>query len=144
MMVEVLVKVSARRCYGAPGDTLNYFTDAVGRFDLRWVHVRHEEAGAMAAGADALLTGELALCAGSCGPRSLHFINGVWGRQHQGGIIRGKDRRSVTPVPRILLCPGQSTSKANAFRNAAFDGAVRPVWVKTRRAQSEQMSSAVP
>ncbi|MEJ0024720.1 MAG: thiamine pyrophosphate-dependent enzyme [Rhizomicrobium sp.] len=78
VIVEVLTKAGARRCYGVPGDTLNYFTDAVRRSDLRWVHVRHEEAGAMAAGADALLTGELALCAGSCGPGSLHFINGLW------------------------------------------------------------------
>ena len=78
VMVEVLAQAGAQRCYGVPGDTLNYFTDAVRRSDLRWVHVRHEEAGAMAAGADALLTGELALCAGSCGPGSLHFINGLW------------------------------------------------------------------
>jgi pyruvate dehydrogenase (quinone) len=78
VMVEVLAKAGAKRCYGVPGDTLNYFTDAIRRSDLRWIHVRHEEAGAMAAGADALLTGELALCAGSCGPGSLHFINGVW------------------------------------------------------------------
>jgi pyruvate dehydrogenase (quinone) len=78
VMVEVLVKSGAKRCYGVAGDTLNYFTDAIRRSDLRWIHVRHEEAGAMAAGADALLTNELALCAGSCGPGSLHFINGVW------------------------------------------------------------------
>ena len=78
VMVEVLAQAGATRCYGVPGDTLNYFTDAVRRSDLRWVHVRHEEAGAMAAGADALLTVELALCAGSCGPGSLHFINGLW------------------------------------------------------------------
>src|SRR5882762_7029214 len=78
VMVDVLISAGARRCYGVPGDTLNYFTDAVRRSTLRWVHVRHEEAGAMAAGADALLTGELALCAGSCGPGSLHFMNGVW------------------------------------------------------------------
>jgi pyruvate dehydrogenase (quinone) len=78
VMVEVFAEAGAKRCYGVPGDTLNYFTDAVRRSALRWIHVRHEEAGAMAAGADALLTGELALCAGSCGPGSLHFINGVW------------------------------------------------------------------
>jgi pyruvate dehydrogenase (quinone) len=78
VMVDVLAKAGAKRCYGVPGDTLNYFTDAIRRSEIRWVHVRHEEAGAMAAGADALLTDELALCAGSCGPGSLHFINGVW------------------------------------------------------------------
>ena len=77
-MLQVLKDAGAQRCYGVPGDTLNYFTDAVRRSGLRWVHVRHEEAGAMAAGADALLTGELALCAGSCGPGSLHFINGIY------------------------------------------------------------------
>src|SRR6202000_3435206 len=79
VMVEVLVQAEGKRCYGVTGDTLNYFTDAVRRSELRWVHVRHEEAGAMAAGADAMLTGELALCAGSCGPGSLHLINGLWG-----------------------------------------------------------------
>src|ERR1700723_3828036 len=78
VMVKVLVQAGAKGCYGVPVDTLNSFTDAVRRSDLRWVHVRHEEAGAMAAGADALLPGELALCAGSCGPGSLHFINGLY------------------------------------------------------------------
>jgi len=78
VMVETFRAAGAKRCYGVPGDTLNFFTDAVRKSDIRWVHVRHEEAGAMAAGADALLTGELALCAGSCGPGSLHFINGVF------------------------------------------------------------------
>ncbi|MFC4761857.1 thiamine pyrophosphate-dependent enzyme [Dyella koreensis] len=78
VVIDVLCKAGAKRCYGVPGDTLNYVTDAIRRSPLRWIHVRHEEAGAMAAGADALLTGDLALCAGSCGPGSLHFINGVW------------------------------------------------------------------
>jgi len=78
VMVEVLSEAGAKRCYGVAGDTLNYFTDSIRRSDIRWVHVRHEEAGAMAAGADALLTGELALCAGSCGPGGLHFINGLY------------------------------------------------------------------
>jgi len=78
VMVEVLSQAGARRCYGVAGDTLNYFTDSIRRSEIRWVHVRHEEAGAMAAGADALLTGELALCAGSCGPGGLHFINGLY------------------------------------------------------------------
>ena len=78
VMVEVLAQAGASRCYGVPGDTLNYFTDALRRSGIRWIHVRHEEAGAFAAGADAMLTGELTLCAGSCGPGSLHFVNGLW------------------------------------------------------------------
>ena len=78
MMVEVFEEAGVRRCYGIAGDTLNHFTDAVRRSGIRWLHMRHEEAGAMAAGADSLLTGELAICAGSCGPGSLHFINGLY------------------------------------------------------------------
>ena len=67
-----------RRCYGIPGDTLNHVTDAIRRSGIRWVHVRHEEAAGFAAGAEAMLTGELAACAGSCGPGGLHFINGLF------------------------------------------------------------------
>ena len=71
LMVEILAQAGAQRCYGIVGDTLNYFTDAIHKSKkLEWVHMRHEEAGAFAAGADALLTGQLAVCAGSCGPGS--------------------------------------------------------------------------
>ena len=77
-VIETLAQAGAKRCYGVPGDTLNFVTDAIRRSSIRWVHVRHEEAGGFAAGADALLTDELALCAGSCGPGSLHFINGIF------------------------------------------------------------------
>jgi pyruvate dehydrogenase (quinone) len=78
MIISVLADAGARRCYGVPGDTLNHVTDAIRKSEIRFIHVRHEEAGGFAAGADAMLTGELALCAGSCGPGSLHFINGLY------------------------------------------------------------------
>jgi pyruvate dehydrogenase (quinone) len=78
IIVEVLRKAGVKRCYGIPGDTLNHFTLAIHNSDIRWVHVRHEEAGGFAAGAEGQLTGELTACAGSCGPGSLHFINGVY------------------------------------------------------------------
>jgi pyruvate dehydrogenase (quinone) len=78
VMVQTLQDAGARRCYGVAGDTLNYFTDAIRRSNIRWVHMRHEEAGAFAAGAESMLTDELSLCAGSCGPGSLHFINGIY------------------------------------------------------------------
>lgn len=77
VIVETLEAAGVRRCYGIPGDTLNHVTEAIRTSDIRWVHVRHEEAAGFAAGADAMLTGELAACAGSCGPGSLHFINGL-------------------------------------------------------------------
>jgi len=78
IIIETLEQAGVKRCYGVPGDTLNHVTDAIRTSGIRWVHVRHEEAGGFAAGADALLTGELAACAGSCGPGSLHFINGLF------------------------------------------------------------------
>ena len=78
VIVKTLEAVGVERCYGIPGDTLNHITDAIRTSGIRWVHVRHEEAGGFAAGADAMLTGKLAACAGSCGPGSLHFINGLF------------------------------------------------------------------
>ncbi|MGV0877447.1 thiamine pyrophosphate-dependent enzyme [Martelella sp. FLE1502] len=84
IVVDTLKKAGAKRIYGIPGDTINHFTDAVARSDLRWVHVRHEEAGAFAAGGEAYMTGELAVCAGTCGPGSLHFVNGIY-ESHRNG-----------------------------------------------------------
>lgn len=71
-----------RRVYGLPGDSLNGFTDALRRSgEISWEHVRHEETAAFAAAADAALTGQLAVCAGSCGPGNLHLINGLFDAQ---------------------------------------------------------------
>ena len=76
---ETLADIGVERIYGVVGDSLNGITDALrrqGRVD--WVHVRHEEVAAFAAGAEAHLTGSLAVCAGSCGPGNLHLINGLF------------------------------------------------------------------
>src|SRR5262245_54257548 len=78
-MAEVLQNAGVRRVYGVVGDSLNGFTDALRRIkSIDWIHVRHEEAAAFAAGSEAHLTGELAVCAGSCGPGNLHLINGLY------------------------------------------------------------------
>src|SRR5271156_6654865 len=78
-MAETLAQAGVKRIYGVVGDSLNGFTDALRRLKtIEWVHMRHEEAGAFAAGAEAHLTGELAVCAGSCGPGNLHLINGLF------------------------------------------------------------------
>ena len=78
-MVAWLKSSGVRRVYGIPGDSLNGFTDALRRDGgITWEHVRHEEAAGFAAGAEAALTGELAVCAGSCGPGNLHLINGLY------------------------------------------------------------------
>jgi pyruvate dehydrogenase (quinone) len=79
LVVETLHKAGVRRVYGIPGDSLNGLTDALRRNGgLAWEHVRHEEAAAFAAAADAAVTGELAVCAASCGPGNLHLINGLF------------------------------------------------------------------
>jgi pyruvate dehydrogenase (quinone) len=78
IIIDALQAAGVKRCYGVVGDTLNHVTDAIRRSDIAWVHMRHEEAGAFAAGAEAYMTGGLTACAGSCGPGSLHFINGLF------------------------------------------------------------------
>src|SRR5579859_2586687 len=79
LMVDTLAAAGVRRIYGLVGDSLNGFTDALRRHGgIDWIHVRHEEVAAFAAGADAHVTGELAVCAGSCGPGNLHLINGLF------------------------------------------------------------------
>src|SRR5580704_2909922 len=80
MIVETLASVGVKRVYGVPGDSLNGITDAIRthKASLAWVHTRNEEAAAFAAGAEAHLTGKLAVCAGSCGPGNTHLINGLY------------------------------------------------------------------
>lgn len=79
LMAETLRAAGVKRIYGVAGDSLNGFTDSLRRMkEIDWVHMRHEEAGAFAAGAEAHLTGELAVCAGSCGPGNMHLINGLF------------------------------------------------------------------
>ncbi|PRH75836.1 ubiquinone-dependent pyruvate dehydrogenase [Streptomyces solincola] len=77
--VDIIARAGVQRLYGVVGDSLNPVVDAVRRTPgIDWVHVRHEEAAAFAAGAEAQITGRLAACAGSCGPGNLHLINGLY------------------------------------------------------------------
>ena len=79
LLVDVLVDAGVKRVYGVSGDSLNGITDSIRtRREIEWIHVRHEEVAAFAAGAEAHLTGSLAVCAGSCGPGNLHLINGLY------------------------------------------------------------------
>jgi hypothetical protein len=78
LLVETLQTAGVETCYGIVGDTMNRIAQAIDRSEIDWVHMRHEEAGAFAAAAEASLTGRLTACAGSCGPGSLHFINGLY------------------------------------------------------------------
>ncbi|HWY20499.1 MAG TPA: ubiquinone-dependent pyruvate dehydrogenase [Candidatus Acidoferrum sp.] len=79
LLVETIAGAGVERVYGLCGDSLNGITDAIRTHKkIQWVHVRHEETAAFAAGAEAHLTGSLAVCAGSCGPGNLHLINGLY------------------------------------------------------------------
>jgi pyruvate dehydrogenase (quinone) len=79
LLVDVLAEAGVRRIYGVSGDSLNGITDSIrAKKQIQWIHVRHEETAAFAAGAEAHLTGRLAVCAGSCGPGNLHLINGLY------------------------------------------------------------------
>ena len=79
LLVDVLAEAGVQRIYGVSGDSLNGITDSIrARKQIQWIHVRHEETAAFAAGAEAHLTGRLAVCAGSCGPGNLHLINGLY------------------------------------------------------------------
>src|SRR6202161_4198962 len=85
-MVGALVNAGVKRVYGVVGDSLNGFTDSLRREgSIEWVHMRHEESAAFAAGAEAHLTGQLAVCCGSCGPGNLHLINGLFDA-HRNGV----------------------------------------------------------
>jgi len=81
LLVDVLVEAGVERVYGISGDSLNGITDSIRTRDqMKWIHVRHDEVAAFAAGAEAHLPGKLAVCAGSCGPGNLHLINGLYDR----------------------------------------------------------------
>src|SRR6188474_1804716 len=79
VLVETFIARGVERIYGVAGDSLNGITESIRRRGtMRWVHVRHEETAAFAAGAEAHLTGRLAVCAGSCGPGNMHLVNGLY------------------------------------------------------------------
>lgn len=78
LLIDVLTTAGVSNCYGIIGDTLNFVGKAIEKSSINWVHTRHEEAAAFAAGAEAMITNKLTACAGSCGPGSLHLINGLY------------------------------------------------------------------
>jgi pyruvate dehydrogenase (quinone) len=87
-VVEMLVNAGVKRIYAVTGDSLNFINDAVRREgSIQWIHVRHEEAGAYAAGAEAQLTGNIACCMGSSGPGHVHLINGLYDAHRSGASV---------------------------------------------------------
>lgn len=87
-IASILKAEGVQRIYGVAGDSLNGLTDAIrSQGTIKWMHMRHEEAAAFAAGAEAQLTGKLAVCAGSCGPGNLHLINGLFDCHRSGAPV---------------------------------------------------------
>src|ERR1700681_771182 len=79
LIAETLTQAGVKRIFGVVGDSLNGLTEALRkRKAIEWVHVRHEEVAAFAAAGESQVTGELAVCAGSCGPGNLHLMNGLF------------------------------------------------------------------
>jgi pyruvate dehydrogenase (quinone) len=86
--IEVLRQAGVERIYGLVGDSLNPLVDAVRRAEgIEWIHVHNEEAAAFAAGAEAQLTGRLAVCAGSCGPGNTHLVQGLYDAHRSGAPV---------------------------------------------------------
>jgi pyruvate dehydrogenase (quinone) len=117
-MVETLAAAGVQRIYGLVGDSLNGFTDSLRRQGkIAWLHVRHEEVAAFAAGADAHLTGGLAVCAGSCGPGNLHLINGLFDCQRSRVPVLAI--AAHIPSPEIGSGYFQETHPENLFRECS-------------------------
>lgn len=87
ILIDVLQQAGVQNCYGIIGDTLNFVGKAIEASNIHWVHTRHEETAAFAAGAEALIANRLTACAGSCGPGSLHLINGLYEAQRNSAPV---------------------------------------------------------
>src|ERR1700741_2004496 len=115
---EILAAAGVKRIYGIVGDSLNGLSDSLRRHKtIEWVHVRHEESAAFAAGAEAHLTGELAVCAGSCGPGNLHLINGLFDCQRNGVPVLAI--AAHIPSSEIGIDYFQATHPENLFRDCS-------------------------
>jgi pyruvate dehydrogenase (quinone) len=118
VIVATLKASGVRRVYGLPGDSVNGFTDALRRDgDIVWEHVRHEEAAAFAAAGEAAMTGELAVCAASCGPGNLHLINGLF----DAGGSRVPVLAIAAQIPRVEIGGSyfQETHPQELFRECS-------------------------
>jgi pyruvate dehydrogenase (quinone) len=117
-LVRALRDAGVERIYGIVGDSLNPIVDAVRRTEgIAWVHVRHEEAAAFAAAAEAQVTGKLTVCAGSCGPGNLHLINGLYDAHRSGAPVLA----IASHIPSTQIGTGffQETHPAELFRECS-------------------------
>ena len=131
------------RVYGVVGDSLNGFTDALHRLkNIEWIHMRHEEAAAFAAGAEAQLTGELAVCAGSCGPGNLHLINGLFDCHRSRVPVLAI--AAHIPSSEIGISYFQATHPESLFGNAATMSSWSRAPTSCRRSSSGRCARRSP
>ena len=117
-IVAALARAGVKRVYGVVGDSLNGFTDSLRRSgEIAWIHMRHEEGAAFAAAAEAHLTGQLAVCAGSCGPGNLHLINGLFDAQRSGVPVLAI--AAHIPSSEIGIDYFQATHPENLFKDCS-------------------------
>src|SRR5271165_5850289 len=149
-IAETLAAVGVKRIYGVVGDSLNGITDSLRRLEqIEWVHMRNEEAGAFAAGAEAHLTGKLAACAGSCGPGNLHLVNGLFDCHRNRVPVLAI--AAHIPSPEIGSGYFQETHPENLFREcssycelvSSHDQMPRVLEMAVRRAVLERTVSVV-
>lgn len=117
-IIDILEQAGVKRIYGIVGDSLNPVTDALRRKKkIEWIHVRHEEAAAFAASAEAQLTGNLAVCCGSSGPGNLHLINGLFDAQRS----RARVLAIASHIPQSQIGVGyfQETHPENLFKECS-------------------------
>jgi len=118
LLVATLADAGVKRIWGVTGDSLNAINESLRRQgSIAWMHVRHEEVGAFAAGAEAAATGELAVCAGSCGPGNLHLINGLYDCQRNRVPVLAI--ASHIPSSEIGLGYFQETHPTELFRECS-------------------------
>jgi pyruvate dehydrogenase (quinone) len=118
LLAETLTHAGVKRIYGVVGDSLNGLSDSLRRHKtIDWIHVRHEEGAAFAAGGEAHLTGELAVCAGSCGPGNLHLINGLFDCQRNGVPVLAI--AAHIPSSEIGIDYFQATHPENLFKECS-------------------------
>ena len=106
IIVDTLQSAGVKHCYGIVGDTLNLIARSLQRSEIEWVSVRHEEAGAFAAQAEAHVADRLTAVAGSCGPGSLHFINGIYEGNRNRAPVDPDRKPNHSRRARLRLHPG--------------------------------------
>jgi pyruvate dehydrogenase (quinone) len=141
IIIETLEQAGVKNCYGIVGDTLNHITDAIRHSQIKWVHVRHEEVAAMAAGAESYMTGGLSACAGSCGPGSLHTINGLLeAHRNRSPVVMIATQVALTELG--MEFP-QEVDLASIFKTCSHFCATLPSPSQARRLTAQAAQAAI-